>query len=573
MLDVVIRGGNVVDGTGAPQRRADIGIAQGRVVAIGDDVGAAHRVVDAADRIVAPGFVDVHTHVDAQAFWDPTLGPSPLHGVTTVFGGNCGFSIAPLDSSAAAYLMQMLAIVEGMPLSALEVGVPWDWTTTEEYLDRLDGKLSINAGFMVGHSAIRRVVMGEAATERTSTPEELARMQALLRAGLRAGGIGFSTTRSTNHNDANGNPVPSRFADRNELVSLAAVCREFEGTSLEYLPSTPPGVDMGETDIATMIEMSRQAGRPLNWNVLRVSTENRGRVEERLEVGRRSLEQGARIVMLVMPLPQERVLDFGTGFALGGFPGWAEPMALPAPEKIALLRDPEQRRRLDQLAASDPGRQAMANWGRQLITQTFTPDTKRYEGRVVGDIAAEEGKDPFDALLDIVLADDLRTYFRPSNPEETRADWEARAEVARDPRALIGGSDAGAHLDMMSQHNYTSRVLANFVRNHHVATIEETVHLLTEVPARFYGLRDRGVLREGAAADVVVFDEDRIDTTPLVTRPDLPGGAWRFYTDSVGIDHVLVNGVEIVADGEMTDARPGTLLRSGRDLENPPLVP
>ena len=245
MLDVVIRGGNVVDGTGAPQRRADIGIAQGRVVAIGDDVGAAHRVVDAADRIVAPGFVDVHTHVDAQAFWDPTLGPSPLHGVTTVFGGNCGFSIAPLDSSAAAYLMQMLAIVEGMPLSALEVGVPWDWTTTEEYLDRLDGKLSINAGFMVGHSAIRRVVMGEAATERISTPEELARMQALLRAGLRAGGIGFSTTRSTNHNDANGNPVPSRFADRNELVSLAAVCREFEGTSLEYLPLDPAGSGHG----------------------------------------------------------------------------------------------------------------------------------------------------------------------------------------------------------------------------------------------------------------------------------------------------------------------------------------
>ena len=228
---------------------------------------------------------------------------------------------------------------------------------------------------------------------------------------------------------------------------------------------------MGETDIATMIEMSRQAGRPLNWNVLRVSTENRGRVEERLEVGRRSLEQGARIVMLVMPLPQERVLNFGTGFALGGFPGWAEPMALPAPEKIALLRDPEQRRRLDQLAASDPGRQAMANWGRQLITQTFTPDTKRYEGRVVGDIAAEEGKDPFDALLDIVLADDLRTYFRPSNPEETRADWGARAEVARDPRALIGGSDAGAHLDMMSQHNYTSRVLGQLrpqpSRGHH----------------------------------------------------------------------------------------------------------
>jgi N-acyl-D-aspartate/D-glutamate deacylase len=573
VLDVVIRGGNVVDGTGAPQRRADVGIDQGRVVAIGDDVGTARRVVDATDRIVAPGFVDVHTHVDAQAFWDPTLGPSPLHGVTTVFGGNCGFSIAPLDSSAAGYLMQMLAIVEGMPLAALEAGVPWDWNTTEEYLDRLDGTLAINAGFMVGHSAIRRVVMGEAATERTSTPEELARMQALLRAGLRAGGIGFSTTRSRNHVDASGTPVPSRFADMNELVALAAVCREFEGTSLEYLPSTPAAVDMGEADVANMIEMSRQAQRPINWNLLRVSTHTRDRAAERLDVGRRSLERGARVVMLVMPLPAESVYNFGTGFALSAFPEWAEPMALPAPEKIALLRSPEQRRRLAKLAASDPERQTMANWGLQLITETFTPDTKPYQGRVVGDIAAEEGKEPFDTLLDIVIADGLRTYFRPSTPEETRADWEFRAEVARDHRALIGGSDAGAHLDMMSQHNYTTRVLANFVRNHQVATIEETVHLLTGAPARLYGVRNRGVLREGAAADVVIFDQDQIDTTPLVTRPDLPGGASRLYTDSVGIERVLVNGVEIVEDGKMTDARPGTLLRSGRDLENPPLVP
>ena len=191
----------------------------------------------------------------------------------------------------------------------------------------------------------------------------------------------------------------------------------------------------------------------------------------------------------------------------------------------------------------------------------------------MGDIAAEEGKDPFDALLDIVLADDLRTYFRPSNPEETRADWAAGQRSLGSPGAdrWVGCRRPPRHDEPAQLHE--PGALANFVRNHHVATIEETVHLLTEVPARFYGLRDRGVLREGAAADVVVFDEDRIDTTPLVTRPDLPGGAWRFYTDSVGIDHVLVNGVEIVADGEMTDARPGTLLRSGRDLQNPPLVP
>src|SRR5829696_8068745 len=210
MLDVVIKGGTVIDGTGAPGVHADVGIRDGRVVEVGSVSEPAARTIDATDQVVPPGFIDIHTHYDAQAFWDSTLSPSPLHGVTTAMGGNCGFTIAPLTAEDGDYLMRMLARVEGMPLESLQQGVPWDWRTTGEYFDRLDGTLMPNAGFMVGHSAIRRVVMHDEATQRAATPAELAEMQRLLHAGLAAGGMGFSSTWSPSHNDHTGRPVPSR---------------------------------------------------------------------------------------------------------------------------------------------------------------------------------------------------------------------------------------------------------------------------------------------------------------------------------------------------------------------------
>ena len=236
MLDLKLRGGQIVDGTGAPRRSGDIGIHDGRVVAVGEVDDAATRTIDVDGAIVAPGFVDVHTHYDAQVVLGPALTPSCLHGVTSVFAGNCGFSVAPLDTRGADYLRKMLARVEGMPLSALESAVAWDWSSTDDYLSRLEGNVALNIGFMVGHSALRRVVMGDAARERTATAEEVAGMQALLGAGLAAGGMGFSTSLAQSHNDADGEPVPSRHASPDELLQLAAVCREFDGTSLELVP-------------------------------------------------------------------------------------------------------------------------------------------------------------------------------------------------------------------------------------------------------------------------------------------------------------------------------------------------
>src|SRR4051812_31560698 len=281
MLDLVIKGAAVVDGTGASRRQADVGVRGDRIVAVGELDEAATRTIDADGRVVAPGFVDVHTHYDAQVFWDPTLSPSPLHGVTTVLGGNCGFTIAPLVSREAEYLMTMLARVEGMPLDALAAGVPWNWTTTAAYLDAIPA-LSVNAGFMVGHSALRRVVMGDDGTSRAATADEVEQMQGMLRDGLVAGAVGFSSSWAETHNDATGEMVPSRHATLEELIALSSVCAEMPGTSLEFIPTVR---DFGDEHYDVMTRMSVAAGRPLNWNLLTVNAKNGAGVEQRLAAG------------------------------------------------------------------------------------------------------------------------------------------------------------------------------------------------------------------------------------------------------------------------------------------------
>lgn len=573
MLDTLITGGLVVDGTGAAPFRADVGVRDGRVVSLGTESEPARRTIDADGRVVCPGFVDVHTHLDAQAFWDPSLGPSPLHGVTTAFAGNCGFSIAPLSAESGGYLMTMLARVEGMPLASLTAGVPWDWSSTADYLERLDGTLSINTGFMVGHSAMRRLVMGEAANERTATGDEIEAMVRLLRDGLAAGGMGFSTTTSPTHTDAFGHPVPSRFADRQEMLALAAVCRDFEGTSLELLPRGATDSGGFDDDVAElMIEMSVIAGRPLNWNVISPTARNLDDVRAKLAVGDRAAARGGKVIGLTMPIDMRARFSFHAGFVIDGFDGWAPILARPIPERLAVLSDPARRAEMEAGAARTPSLAHLARWGSLVLVETFTPETARFAGRTVASIAEETGRSPFDALLDVACADGLRTTFRREVRVPSDADWQARLEVWRDPRALIGASDAGAHLDMLAAFQYSTGLLAEAVREQRLLPIEEAIHYLTGAPAHLYGLRDRGVLREGAHGDVVVLDPERVGSGPVGTRFDLPGGAGRLYADALGIDHVLVAGVEVATDGVDTGARPGRVLRSGVDTATPSLA-
>ncbi|MEM9035928.1 MAG: amidohydrolase family protein [Actinomycetota bacterium] len=566
MLDLILRGGHVADGTGAEGAVGDVGIRDGKIAAVGKVDEDAAEVVDVDGLVVAPGFVDIHTHYDAQAFWDTTLSPSPLHGVTTVVGGNCGFTIAPLVPDAGEYLKTMLARVEGMPLESLDQGVPWDWTSFAEYLDRLDGRLSVNAGFLVGHSAIRRVVMGEDATSgRAPTADERERMLGLLREGLAAGGMGFSSTWSPTHNDAAGDPVPSRHADADELVAFCEVVKEFAGTTLEFLPTSG---DFEEEHYDVMTRMSVAADRPLNWNVLQVTARNGAMVDNRLAAGDYAAERGGKVIALTIPDVIRPRLCFQTGFVLDALPGWAKPMALPDDEKLRLLADPERRAELNELAQSETGPlRGVARWEGMTLVECFTDETRRFEGGTVGDAATEMGLSPWDALCQIAVLDELRTGFSPPARGDSDDDWARRVEVWRDPRAIVGASDAGAHLDLLATFNYSTTLLAETVRKRPLLSVDEAVRMLTDDQARLYGITGRGRLAPGWAADIVVFDPATIGPGPVHTRDDLPGGAGRLYGEAEGIERVYVNGTQIVRGREMTEARPGTLLRSGRDTE------
>ncbi|HLY84763.1 MAG TPA: amidohydrolase family protein [Acidimicrobiales bacterium] len=563
MLDLVIGGGTVIDGTGRPARRADVGILDGRIVAVGAPDEPARRTIDATGLVVAPGFIDVHTHYDAQAFWDTTLSPSPLHGVTTVVGGNCGFTIAPLTPDDGDYLMRMLARVEGMPLESLQTGAPWDWRTTAEYLDRLDGTLAPNAGFMVGHSAIRRVVMHDDAVGKEATPEQLDAMKQLLAAGLAAGGLGFSSSWATTHNDHEGNPVPSRHATRDEVLALCAVVGEHPGTTLEFIPGLAP-FDDDAFDL--MAAMSRAANRPLNWNVLVVNSRNRDLIEHQLSASDYAAEHGAKVVALTLPDSFRSRLNFRTGFVLDTLPGWDRLMALPDDEKLAMLADPIGRAEMDRLAQTEGRvRRNICHWASYVVLETFADVNQRFTGRLVGDIARETGSTPWDTLADIVVADRLRTVITTEDRFQDDDSWVRRVEAWRDPRTVVGASDAGAHLDMIDSYSFSTTLIARAVRERSLLPLEEAVHYLTDAPAALYGLKDRGRLAAGSWGDVVVFDPETIGPGPVHTRNDLPGGASRIFGGAEGIHHVVVAGSEIVEGAEFTDARPGRILRSGRD--------
>jgi N-acyl-D-aspartate/D-glutamate deacylase len=542
MLDLVVRGGTLVDGTGAPQRPADVGIRAGRVVALGAVDEPARETIDAAGRVVAPGFVDIHTHYDAQAFWDPTLSPSSYHGVTTVVGGNCGFSIAPLVPEA------------------------WSWQSFGEYLGLLEGKLAVNAGFLVGHSALRRVVMGDRAVGHEATNEELARMVELLQQSIREGGLGFSTSLAATHNDGAGDPVPSRHASREELLALARAIRDLPGTSLEAIPGT--GL-WGETEKALMTDLSLAANRPLNWNVLAPNAIAPDYTENQLSASDYAAERGAVVVALTPPATPTVRINLASGFLFDAFPNWEGLFRVPIEERKRMLADPELRRRLDEGAHSEGAGllRGLARWENMIVDQVARPEHEPLRGRTIGEIAEGTDKEPFDCMIDLAISEDLQTSFMPTPIGNDDASWKLRAEVWKDDRAVVGASDAGAHLDMIDTFAFSTVLLGN-ARERELVPVEEAVRQLTDVPARLYGLEGRGRLEEGACADVVVFDAERVASGPVHFRHDLPGGAGRLYAEAVGIDHVVVNGTEIVREGKHTGALPGTILHSGRDTKS-----
>jgi N-acyl-D-aspartate/D-glutamate deacylase len=566
MLDLVIRGGTLVDGTGAPARPGDLGIRDGRIVALGEVDEPAEREIDATGMLVTPGFVDPHTHYDAQLFWDPAASPSNVHGVTSVIGGNCGFTLAPLHARDADYLRRMMAQVEGMSLTALENGVPWTWETFAEYLDALDGTIGVNAGFLVGHCALRRYVMGEDAVAREATADEIAAMVRELHAAIEAGGLGFSTTLAYTHSDGDGKPVASRWAGHDEVLALCAAVQEHEGTSLEAI--IDGCLDQFKDDeIDLFVKMSVAGRRPLNWNVLTVDSRVPERVTRQLEASTRAEEAGGRVVALTMPVIVPMNMSFRTYCALFMLPGWKEVLTLPVPERIEKLRDPETRRWMNERAQSEEAGvfRRLADWANYVLGDTYSDANEGLKGRTVRELAAERGTEPFDTLLDIVINDELRTILWPIAPDGDAASWELRKQVWEDPRSMLGGSDAGAHLDRMCGAPYTTRFLGDTLRGRKLVSLEEAVRMITDEPAQLFGLRERGRLAVGYHADVVVLDPATVGAEAATLVADLPGGSARLTSGAEGIEHVFVNGVETVTKNRSTGAKPGTILRSGRD--------
>jgi N-acyl-D-aspartate/D-glutamate deacylase len=554
--DLVIAGGTVVDGTGAPPRSADVAVTDGRVTEVGERLAGA-RTLDAGGHVVTPGFIDIHTHYDAQVFWDPGLTPSSFHGVTTVIAGNCGFSIAPVHPEHRELLVRTLQHVEDMSPDTLVAGVPWEeFETFAEYLDAVErlGPV-LNYGCYVGHTAVRLWVMGDAGYERAATDDELARMQQVVAEALEAGAAGFATSSSMTHNGDGGRPVPSRLADLHELRVLLEPLRHARWGVAALLP----GETIKHDDV---YDLQRVAGRPLTWTAL-LTVKGFPWHERIMEANTAARAEGVEVWPQVSCRPLVFQMNLKEPFTLNMRAAFQELMDRPVEQRVAAYRDPAWRARAWEELSS--ARQLPMNWSSLQVAES--PAHPELVGRSVPDIAAERGGTPLDVLLDVSLDDDLETRFWSvlANNDEDAIAW-----LLPQDTVLFGLADSGAHVSQLCDACFATDLLGSWVRERAVMPLERAVHKLTGEPAAVYGMRDRGTLEVGKAADVAVFDPDTVAPGPLRRIRDFPADGERLTADRpVGMRHVLVNGTPIRVDGEAVGAdalaagggRPGRVLR------------
>jgi len=557
--DILIKNGRIVDGSGAPGFRGDVGIKDGKIVEIGKLSGPAARTVDAGGMVVAPGFIDNHCHYDAQVTWDPLCSYSCDHGATSVVFGNCSLSLAPVRKSKKEQrrLSEFLSYVEAIPMDVLDT-LEITWETVPEYLEQMDRNLGVNVGNLIGHTAVRHYVMGEDCQKRTATDDEIKEMQDLVRDGMKAGALGLSVSRNQGHFDPQGVHIPAIWADEKEMFALGDVLREL-GTGLIQ----SGGGNGAEMKDALMSRLSEATGRVVVYNNLGQTMRRPGQWQKQMEQVNSTTARGIRAFPMCTP---NRITDFfemRNTQTFRGLPVW-HPICLSSPEdQLKAYADPEVRRKLHEEAVEFKGGPAIgicSTWWDYMVVQTVVLEKNKWMiDKTLGEIAKAQGKGIIDCLCDLTVEEHLDTGWLHG---ENNVDDDAVAQILTYPNAVIGLSDGGAHVQFQSGFGFSTRLLSEWVREKQIMSLETAVRRLTFESASIFGLYDRGLVRPGMVADIVIFDADTVKPLPLETVYDFPAGAKRIKEPAQGIHMTIVNGQVLMENGKHSGNLPGRVLRN-----------
>ena len=556
--DLLIRNGRIVDGSGMPAFCGDVAVKAGKIADIGKLSGPAERTIDADGRVVAPGFIDNHCHYDAQVTWDPLCTYSCDHGATTVIFGNCSLSLAPVRKGREERLSEFLSYVEAIPMEVLRT-VEFGWETVPQYLDQLDHHLGVNVGNLIGHTAVRYYVMSDNCQKRTATDDEITQMQELVRDGMEAGALGMSVSRNQGHYDPQGVHIPALWADEKEIFALGDVLREM-GTGIIQ----SGGGNGAEVKNGLMSRLSEATGRPVVYNNLLQNMRRPNEWKEQMALIDASTARGVRAYPMCTP---NRIVDHFTMRncqEFRGLPTWHPILLASDEEKLRAYSDPEIRKKLHAEAVefkvdTPPPGICRTWWDYMEVQHAVLPKNKHFEGKTVGQIAQMQGRGIIDAFLDLVVDENLDTEFLHG---EINVDEAAMAKILTYPNALIGLSDGGAHVQFQSGFGFSTRLLAEWVREKGVMSLEQAVRRLTFDSASIFGLYDRGLLRPGMGADITIFDPDTVRPLPLEVVHDFPTGAKRIKEPAAGILATVVNGEVLMENGKHTGALPGRVLRN-----------
>lgn len=561
-FDLVVKNGTVVDGSGGAPYPADIGVSDGRITSIGRISEKGRQTIDAEGHVVTPGFVDGHTHMDAQVFWDPIGSCSCYHGVTSVVMGNCGFTLAPCKKSEADMVFKNLERAEDLSRDAMLAGIDWTWETFPEFLDVVDNlPKGINYGGYIGHSALRTYVMGEKAFEQEASEDEIKQMRHIVKEAMQAGAMGFSTSRTVNHATADDRPVASRLANWDEVRAIVNAVGE-TGKGVFELAGEEPGRDPGKTReyLCRLRDLAVESGVTQTWGLF--STR---RMDEfwhpYVDMLDETAAAGGRVFAQVHSRGLNTLLSFESNTPFDKWEHWKDLRALPLEEQKIKLKDPALKAKLVEVASSPyTGPRIVGaelrppNWD-----YTFPMDDMQYDKPSMASIAETKGIHPAELMIDMALEKDLKMFFRAPIANEN---MDEVIQLIKHPRSVVTFSDSGAHVSQIMDSSLQTHLLSYWVREKHALSLEEAVRQITYIPATMWGLHDRGLVREGMAADLVVLDPETIGPNMPEVVHDLPAGARRLKQTSTGIKHTIVNGEVLLTNNEHTGAVPGKLLRS-----------